>query len=609
MHTHGSYIPLVFAMAFCGLVPLLHTHVLNDPVLYPQLLGMVAVGGLLTVLLLRQGTSPVTVPMQPAWALAALGLLAGLSSTWALNPAEAWFVAARWLLALGFLILSQIVLGQWPQTLLLMCKVLVVSMSGFALIGILQSLGIDPLALSDTFHSPTGLQANRNFFGSAMLLGIPFASYASFQSKGAWKIASIAAIGLMVAGIFVAGTRAAFVPLILGILLFPPILIWRHRQGRSRLAAMLLWLLVAAVGVWSSQFVLPKKNAKINWDLLWTDGQPVTPQSSSLDFRLISWHQTLILAQEKPLLGHGAGNWKMHIQRLGLQSFDDKGNFGMVVPLHPHNEFLAMFAELGVPGLLLLLTAWGIGIWSALRMLRNRNGQHDEILGACLLLGWLALTIDASFSFPLERPLHLMIFCLLLALSAQGLPSKTGSPSQVKVGLSVALTLFILAGLDIGARTLADSQIRLLRAAKEAQRPEKVLKLAPHATNWATQLDPVAALSIDWYVAMAQIESGQQAAAMQAIERSALVSPHHLAQRAGRASLLDLTGRYVEAIAAQTTLLETFPNFSEGKVNLSIMQIHAGRLIEARATLNEVPRADVPALYDKVDAALKDTEH
>ncbi len=609
MRTHGSYIPMIFAVAFCGLVPLLHSHALNDPVLYPQLLGMVAAGILLAALSLRQAPKPLAISVQPAWVLAALGLLALLSSAWALNPAEAWFAAARWLLALGFLLVSQIIFTQWPQTLLLMCKVLIVGMSGLAVTGILQSLGIDPLALSDGYHSPTGLQANRNFFGSAMLLGIPFACYAIFQSKGTWKIAAIVAIALMVAGIFVAGTRAAFVPLVLGLLLLPPIMIWKRLQGRSRLAAMLVWGLVVALAVWSSQFVLPKKNAKINWNLLWTDGQLVTPQTSSLDFRLISWHQTLTLAQEKPLLGHGAGNWKMHIQRLGLQSFDDKGNFGMVVPLHPHNEFLAMLAELGVPGLLLLLAVWGMGIWGALQMLRNRDGQHDGVLGACLLFGWLGMAVDASFSFPLERPLHLMIFCLLLALSVKGLPSKTYTPSQVKVGLIVALLLLALAGLDFGARTVADSQIRLLRAAKEAQRPEKILKSAPQATNWATQLDPVAALSIDWYVAMAQIELGQQAAAMLAIERSALVSPHHLAQRAGRASLFDLAGRYVEAISEQTTLLATFPNFSEGKVNLSIMQIHAGRLIEARATLNEVPRADVPLLYDKVDAALKATQH
>ncbi len=604
MRSLGKYIPACYAVAFWGLIPLLHSTSLNDPVLYPQLLGLVVGCMALAAVGLWQWRAAVELPWQVWIPFAGLIVLTGLSSIWSLNPAEAWLVSARWSAAFAFLFLTQLILKQSPGSLLGICKVIIVSMSLLAGIGLLQMQGIDPLHLSDLHHSPVGMMANRNFYGSALVLGMCFALYGFFKLPSTWRILAAAATLLMMVGVVASGARAALVPLLIGLVVLPPAAIWRRAGGKMKVLGLVGWLTIVAFAGWSAQYVLGRKDAKFNLQYLWEDGRVVTPASSSLDHRLIGWHQTIEMGMERPWRGYGAGNWKMQIHRLGLQSFDDQGNFGMVVPLHPHNEFFASFAELGIPGLLLLLSVIGLGVWGAIRQIINRDGNQDSILGGCLGLAWIAILVDASFSFPWERPLHLMLFCLVIALSVQGLPSRLLAPSRLKWALVAALALLALAGLDLVTRMGPDLAIKKIRDAKMADQPQRVLQLAPQATNWAVQIDPVAALSIDWYVGMAQLKLGRQQEAMDAFDRAARVTPHHLAQRSGRASLLDIMGRYEEAILLQTDLLQVFPNFDEGWLNLSIMHVHAGHLAEGRRILNRVPRAQFQEMYDKVDAVL-----
>lgn len=605
MRVLRNYIPLAFAIALLGIAPLLHNRSLNDPILYPQLLAIAITGMLAAAALGITADASIKVQHWAWWPLGGLTLLTFLSSAWALNPAEAWFLGARWLIVGSVVLLAQVVLARWPDVLHTLCKVLVVAMSAIAVIGLLQAQGIDPLRLSDAYHSPNGTQANRNFYGSALLLGIPFTAYGMFKLGRGWQVAGGLAIGLMVTGIVVAGTRAALVPLLVGLVVFPPLVMARRLKGMSRGIALVAWVLLIALAGWSSQFVLKKKDARIHYALLWENGKVVTPTSTSLDFRLISWHHSLQMARERPWHGYGAGNWKLQIQRIGLQSFDDQGNFGMVVPLHPHNEFLVVLAELGIPGLLLLLAVWGVGIAGAARQALNSGGSHDSLLGICLLMAWLGMFIDASFSFPLERPFHMTLLGLLLALSLRGFKAATLSRGWLRLGLVAVAGMLLLAGIDVAARMQADAVIRDIRIAKDAHQPQKILQLRPQATSWATQLDPVAALSLDWYVAMAHAELQQLPAALQAFERSGAVSPHHLAQRSGQASLLDMTGQYATAIALQAALMEVYPNFTEGWINLSIMHIHAGQLPLGRQALSKAQRADFPERYDAVDAVLR----
>jgi len=239
MRIAGRHIPLLFAISCLGVVPLLHSHATNDPVFYIQLLGCIACSAVFALVLVRDVRTPIALSTLVWWPLMALVLLAVLSAFWALNAAEAIFSAVRWLSALGFVLICQVVLARWPDSLLQFCRVIVVAIGCLAIIGLLQAGGIDPFGLSDGHYSPTGFQANRNFYGSALFLGIPFSVYTFFKSPKGWKIGAVAAVVLMVTGIVVAGTRAALVPLLLASIAYPPVIIVRRMRGAKRMLTVL----------------------------------------------------------------------------------------------------------------------------------------------------------------------------------------------------------------------------------------------------------------------------------------------------------------------------------------------------------------------------------
>jgi O-antigen ligase len=68
---------------------------------------------------------------------------------------------------------------------------------------------------------------------------------------------------------------------------------------------------------------------------------------SSQGQRLDYWHRSLLAFQEKPLIGHGVGSWRMNYHRLG----------GMQVeaPSNPHQQYLLWAVESGTFGLALFL--------------------------------------------------------------------------------------------------------------------------------------------------------------------------------------------------------------------------------------------------------------
>ena len=68
---------------------------------------------------------------------------------------------------------------------------------------------------------------------------------------------------------------------------------------------------------------------------------------TSMGKRLTFWKSTTQLIEEKPLLGHGTGSFKMEFERI-----TGKKNIGAS---NPHNEFLNITSQIGLPGLILFL--------------------------------------------------------------------------------------------------------------------------------------------------------------------------------------------------------------------------------------------------------------
>jgi O-antigen ligase len=101
--------------------------------------------------------------------------------------------------------------------------------------------------------------------------------------------------------------------------------------------------------------------------------------------RLAFWQAAVEMAQERPWLGVGFGNYAL--------AYPDYALINWTTSLgHAHNYYLNLLAETGALGLLAYLVVWLFILWDNLRLLRRLSWPWRGIaLG--LLGAWVALSV------------------------------------------------------------------------------------------------------------------------------------------------------------------------------------------------------------------------
>ena len=104
---------------------------------------------------------------------------------------------------------------------------------------------------------------------------------------------------------------------------------------------------------------------------------------------------------ENPLFGIGIGNWKIHATK-----YDKPYMYDYTVPYHVHNDFLEIFAELGVFGFILF---FGSIFWLLYVMIKAySSGDYIKIqsyqIVILVFLSILVYLADSFLNFPFTRP-------------------------------------------------------------------------------------------------------------------------------------------------------------------------------------------------------------
>lgn len=168
----------------------------------------------------------------------------------------------------------------------------------------------------------------------------------------------------------------------------------------------------------------------------------------SANKRLTAWKRSFQLIRENPLLGVGAGNWKVVILKIENQVSPD-----YIYQYKVHNDFIEIPAETGIFGGLLFISIF-LMLFGKYLMIFLKKGSPGAVEWMFLpALGLFAYCFDAFFNFPHDRPEIQSLFALY-------------------AGSGIALTSLFLAGkskadgndLDTGELALpAPVMTRLLR--------------------------------------------------------------------------------------------------------------------------------------------------
>ncbi|HPK87702.1 MAG TPA: O-antigen ligase family protein, partial [Atribacterota bacterium] len=181
--------------------------------------------------------------------------------------------------------------------------------------------------------------------------------------------------------------------------------------------------------------------------------ESITKGNSALR-RIATWKFTWMMIKDYTLLGSGLGTYDYHTLKYQADFFA-KGNNRDIYPYgqaaQAHNEYLQLWSELGIVGLLTFL-------WFISNFFRNvfKNIKKMEAKEKGIVIGLAggitAVLIDALFGFPLQLAASFSLFWMFLVLAAVELSitcsNRAGnvfhseylrSPVQKKIGQNIKL--------------------------------------------------------------------------------------------------------------------------------------------------------------------------
>lgn len=518
-------------------------------------------------------------------------------------------------------------------------------------VGGLQYFDLGFQALPGSPYLPYGTLANKNVFAAWLVMGLPLAAFALTDASRSWRRAALVSVAAAAWLIAIAYSRTG----------------WLILAGMSAGGTAAAFLLRGSAEAGAIRRALLAGLGATLLALMWDASHPprhlayrTQPEYGNFTDRLASiaapgdqrnlerlglWRQTFSMAVGSPWTGIGAGGWKsaypLYAARTGdpdpsdlpsypaMASFPSLSSFSSLTafPASPHNDFLLIAAETGVPGLLAYMSVFG----AAAAMLAagwRSAASSTRFAIACLSASLGAYLADAAFNFPGDRAEPALLLGLVLGVAAlikdatvrparsfpdgrsltiDGLESEMGRRRRA-VDLAVAALALGGFGLCL-ARWDAETHFRKgMEARGNGDWRIADCELSRADRPWY-RMDR-AGTPVSFYRATAALGAENRAKAKTLLDRAYTVNPSHIHVLHDLGSLEVSAGRFREGIAWYGKCLALRPDFTEARENLAAAWFNAGRLREAKETLSAIPAAArtprAIAYGRKVDELLKE---
>ena len=335
---------------------------------------------------------------------------------------------------------------------------------------------------------------NRNLAGEYVAVLLPLVLAPAFADAAPRARGGVAAAGLVLVGYLVLTmARGAWVGLLAGV----PVAVLLLRTGRNPLPLKAYrWLalpaaLLAAVAASSIGSPPVPGGASDTSERRVIDEFRSIVDPAASHGRLEIWRDSLRLAVDAGTLGVGAGEYRHHVvpyieaSAYGTDWNPATGAFRY--PHRAHNDFLQLWIETGVGGLLgYLLIVLGVCV-AGVRNAQRAQAAGDRtrcqlVIGA--LSSWLVLQAAMCFGFPLQSPATLATGALAAALAVAPVAGSPRSRAPTRLPKAIAAMLVIGASLAGLGLLMAAGQLRGAVLAYQADRAYEQGRL-PQAIHWA----------------------------------------------------------------------------------------------------------------------------
>ncbi len=255
----------------------------------------------------------------------------------------------------------------------------------------------------------SGFIGQQTLFAGVLAMVFPLGVSLGVNSEnrsGRWV--ALIASGTIFTTITLTHTRAAVLACF-GALGFG-ILIHVLRRNRRQIIRFLMCLISATLIFLGLLYLVPSIHSRMTTD--------VNLASSSIHARTHYWMACEKMIREKPLMGYGLGRFPFDYRdfqiRLRQEGIDTFRNAEFVT--HPHNEFLLIWIEAGLIGLILTICFLITCVVRCYRLMgSSRPGdRHWMVLAATMSM--ISGMIDACFSFPFHIASSALIMVVMSAI-------------------------------------------------------------------------------------------------------------------------------------------------------------------------------------------------
>jgi O-antigen ligase len=445
-----------------------------------------------------------------------------------------------------------------------------------------------------------GMMSNVNLFAGYLLLLLPWCICAAAVLSGAWRVVAgvTAAAGLIL--LVVLQSRAAWLAAGVATLVTAATMLRHARQLepaqwlKVACLALLGAIPIAAALLGGLAFTDTAAGRAIHRLVITRPHQADGPVDGG---RTMAWGIAADMLADHPLTGVGPGNFTIHFPEYLRppqgSAVRDLANLSSDNWIHPHNDFLEVAAEQGLPGLIALVAVFVLALVAIRRVLTGSPPATDARLATASLAALVGLIVMSCLDFPLDRVSHQVVLAVHLAVVVL-LNRDDWAAAAIPRRLPAWLVLPpLVAGLAVGV-TYAASALLQERAVMDARR-------AQHAGDWEAMrdaarrgrtpwktLDPLA-VPVAVLEGLAERQLGNLPAATACFERALAANPNRLYVLQNLAAAYVESGRIDEAIDIFAIAADRYPDRVELRHNLAMALVDAERFSEAIAVIEDVP--------------------
>lgn len=517
--------------------------------------------------------------------------------TTALNYREGYYETGRYVLSLLYLFIVMVMVMREEAKLLTIFHTLVIVAIFHSLVGIMQHYEVGFTEIPGSNSKPYGLMANRNLFGSALMLLLPFVIYVFHRSSVIWKGLAVIAMTLQIFGILLSQTRSAWLATVAIIIVSTVLTLIFSKTNRRK------WLIGAGAMTAASALIISlalagdtegelKESVSERTKSFASGGVSSDKSGENVQERFRIWRKTVSLIKDHPITGTGPGNWKLAIPDYGTEGLAWAG--GYYAPDRVHNVYLQVAAETGFPGALLYFGLWLLVVFIGIKVMLKPKHEDQRILIILMLAGLAGLACDGMFSFPTERFEHTILFYLMAGIILGVYANNTVTEKKLSVNkpITVALIAVCLVNIFIGfTKYNFEVHWQKGKAFENAGQYAEMVRELDKGKNSIVTLTPDVGAPLQLKTAIALKELKQYDQAMREIDKAWQYNPNSAAVWNTLGTIHTELEQFDKAIPAYERARKLAPSYDVVLKNLAVNYYNLKRFKESYEVFKEIDPA------------------